>query len=73
MQDCNCRTGNFTKFTYLVHRGDFFRLTIGDGCVAWNFWPSVEPPTFEGCVFLNTESMEVTEIPLYCSYTIKFT
>ena len=49
-----------------MHRGDFFTLTIGDDCVAWDYWPSVEPETYDGCTFLDTESMEITEIPLYC-------
>ena len=48
-----------------MHRGDFFTLTIGDDCVAWDYWPSVEPETYDGCAFLDTESMEITEIPLY--------
>jgi F-box-like len=55
---CNWRTGNFRKFTYLVDRPDCFRLTISDDYLAWDYWPKVEPRTFEGCAFLDTESME---------------
>jgi hypothetical protein len=44
-----------------------FRLTISDDYVAWDYWPNVEPDTCEGCAFLDTESMGITEIPLYFS------
>jgi hypothetical protein len=66
----NWITGNFKKFTYHVNRGDHFKLTIGDDCVAWEFKPFVVPKTARGCAFLDTESMEITEIPLYCLYEI---
>jgi hypothetical protein len=73
----NWRTGNFKKFTYPVtkftsevNRPDSFKLTIGDDCVAWNCSPSVKPKTNDGCAFLDTESMEITEIPLYCMHEI---
>ena len=63
---CNWRTGRFTKFIYPVARPDCFALTIADDCVAWDYRPSVEPETYNGCTFLDTESMQITEIPLYC-------
>ena len=43
----NWRTGYFKKFIYEVNRGDFFTLTIGDDCVAWDYWPRVPPRTYE--------------------------
>jgi hypothetical protein len=61
----NWRTGNFKKFTYEVRRPDYFRLTIGDDYVNWDYWPSVKPEIDEGCTFLDTESMEITEIPYF--------
>ena len=67
---CNWHTGNFTKFNYRLSRGDTFTLTISDDYVAWQYLPSVEPETCEGCTFLDTESMEITKIPLYCPYKI---
>ena len=63
---CNWRTGNFTKFTYPVSRGLDFALTISDDYVVWQFWSSVESDTYDGFAFLDTESMEITEIPVYC-------
>jgi hypothetical protein len=41
----NWRTGNFKTFAYLVNRGEFFRLTLGDDCAAWDYWPRVTPAT----------------------------
>ena len=60
----NWHTGNFTTSAYLVNRGDFFTLTIGDDCVAWDYWPR-RHDTFDGCAFLDMESMKITEIPVF--------
>jgi F-box-like len=64
----NWRTGNYTTVTCSTNRPDSFTLTIGENHVAWNalqLWQ-----TYEKCVFLDTESMEIKEIPLYYSYNI---
>jgi hypothetical protein len=67
---CNWRTGNHTAIAYSSNRPDPFALTIGEDCVAWNTLPLVEWQTNERCVFLDTELMEITEIPLSYSYFI---
>ena len=59
------RTGIFTTFTYDVNRGVSFTLTIGDDCAVWNYRPRAHPETCKGFAFLDTQSMKITEIPLY--------
>jgi hypothetical protein len=66
----NWRTGNFKISTYLVSERDMFTLAIGEDCVAWKYCPSDEPEPDEGCTFLDTESMEITEVPVYSPYFI---
>jgi hypothetical protein len=53
-----------------VNRPHSFILKISDDYVAWNFELSEEPEFSEGCAFLDTETMEITYIPLYFSYDV---
>jgi hypothetical protein len=57
----NWRTGNFTKSTYSVDRNTF-HVSMSDDYVAWNFDRIQNEERCKGCTFLDTESMEITEI-----------
>ena len=57
--DRNLRTGNLTTATLpLVEHSSTWESTINEDYVAWEFVNN------RGCVFLDTESMEITELPL---------
>ena len=66
----NWRSGNFTRFIYEVNRPHSFRLMISEDYVVWNICLLVEAETYQECAFLDTESMEITKIPLYFYYDI---
>jgi hypothetical protein len=66
----NWRTGHFTKFTYPTAQNSAFNLTMSDDYVAWGFVRIENEEHRRGCVFLDTDSMEITEIPLLSGYNV---
>ena len=45
-----------------------FNVTTSDDFVAWSFLRNENDEQCRGCAFLDTESMEITEIPLTLAY-----
>ena len=67
MANQNWHTGNCTKLTYAsdVHSATF--ISISDDYVAWNFFRlGKDGYCRKGCFFLDTGSMEIEEIPVFC-------
>jgi F-box-like len=62
----NWRTGNFAKFIHSLDSMQTFpfRITMNGDCVVWNaLCPSVNGEYRKEHSFLDTESMEITDIP----------
>ena len=59
----NWRTGNFSKSTYPMNRNTF-HISMSDDNVVWYFNRIENEERREGCAFLDTEVMEITEIEM---------
>jgi F-box-like len=66
----NWRMGHFTKLTCPSAPNSAFNLTMNDDYVAWGFVRIENDECFRGCAFLDTDSMEITEIPLLSGYKV---
>jgi F-box-like len=63
----NWHTGNCTKLTYPVDFRSAYFITISDDYVAWDFFRfDNDGQCSRGCFFLDMESMEFKEIPVFC-------
>ena len=66
----NWRIGHFTKLIYPTAQNSAFNLTMSDDYVAWGFVRIENEERRRGCAFLDTDSMEITEIPLLSGYKV---
>ena len=66
----NWRMGHFTKLIYPTAQNSAFNLTMSDDYVAWGFVRIENEERRRGCAFLDTDSMEIIEIPLLSGYKV---